>query len=373
MGRTAVGKDNPMELSERQMQILQAIIVNYLETAEPVGSRTISRRFPFGISSATIRNEMADLEELGLVEQPHTSAGRIPSAKGYRLYVDELMRSESVSSEQWETVRTILKNKSLQLDSLLREIGDLLASVTSYTTIVTTPHLTKSRMKHVQLVPLDQNSVVLVAITDGNMVRNHVIPVRGGYTQEGLDRLTAMLNEQLTGLTLGEITLPLLQKIKRETNMDQGTMDSFMEALHDTLKSVDDVGVYTSGASNMLNFPEFSDVNRARGFMEFLQQKDEVKRLVKSDVDYEGLEPDEGQVRIAIGSENKVEQLSDCSVITATYRYKDMELGSISVVGPMRMDYDRVVGQLRHIAHDFPRLFDSENAAQKNNREEDET
>ncbi len=349
-----------MDISERQLQILQAIIMNYLETAEPVGSRTISKRFPFGISSATIRNEMADLEELGLVEQPHTSAGRIPSAKGYRLYVNELMQKESVSDEQWEVIRSILSNKSMQLDSLLREIGDLLASVTQYTTIVTTPHLTKSRLKHLQLVPLDDQSVVLVAITDGNMVRNHIIPVRSGYTQEGINRLTDKLNEELNGLTLSDINLSLLTKIKKETHMDEGMMDSFMEALHDTLQGVDDVGVYTSGASNMLNFPEFSDVNRARGFMEFLQRKDEVKRLVKPDIEAEGPDPEEGQVRIAIGSENKVEQLSDCSVITATYRYKDMELGSISVVGPMRMDYNRVVGSLRHLANDFPLLFDSQ-------------
>ncbi len=349
-----------MDISERQLQILQAIIMNYLETAEPVGSRTISRRFPLGISSATIRNEMADLEELGLVEQPHTSAGRIPSAKAYRLYVNELMQKDTVTDEQWELVRSILQKKSLQLDSLLREIGDLLATVTSYTTIVTTPHLTKSRLKHLQLIPLDNSSVVLVAITDGNMVSNHIIPIKAGYTQEDLNRLTEKLNEELCGLTLSDISLSLLSKIKKETHMDEAMMDSFMEALHDTLHSVDDVGVYTSGASNMLNFPEFSDINRARGFMEFLQKKEEVKRLVKPEIETGDLSPEEGQVRIAIGSENKVEQLSDCSVITATYRYKDMELGSISVVGPMRMDYDRVVGSLKYIAHDFPRLFDSQ-------------
>lgn len=348
-----------MDISERQMQILQSIIVNYLETAEPVGSRTISKHFPLNLSSATIRNEMSDLEELGLLEQPHTSAGRVPSAKAYRLYVDQLMKSDSVSDEQWELVRSILQNKSMQLDSLLKEIGDLLATTTSYTTIVTTPHLTRARLKRLQLVPLDEYSVVLVTITDGNMVRNHVIPMRCGYDNEMLNTLTDQLNRELYGLTLGDINLGILEKIKHETNMDQAMMDSFMEALNDTLQSVDDVGVYTSGASNMLNFPEFSDVNRARDFMEFLQKKDEVKRLVKSDIEYDAVAPDEGQVRIAIGNENKVDLLSGCSVITATYRYKDMELGSISVVGPMRMDYDRVVGSLRKISNDFPRLFDS--------------
>ncbi len=344
-----------MDMSDRKLQILQAIIMNYLETAEPVGSRTISRRFPIGISSATIRNEMSDLEELGLIEQPHTSAGRIPSAKGYRLYVDELLNSNSISREQWEVVRTILRDKTHQLDSLLREIGDLLATLTRYTTIVSTPQLSRARLKHLQLIPLDAHSVILVVVTDGNIVRNHVIPVRGEYRQEELYQLTDILNRHLCGLTVSEINLPVIQQIKRETQMGQEMMDGFLEAIHDTLQNTDDVNVFTSGASNMLNFPEFSDVARARDFMEFMQQKDQVRRLLRTEEEAEN--NSRGHLKIVIGSENQMQQLRDCSVITATYRYQNLDLGSISVVGPMRMDYDKVVTALKYLAEDFPRLF----------------
>lgn len=344
-----------MDMSDRKLQILQAIIMNYLETAEPVGSRTISRRFPMGISSATIRNEMSDLEELGLIEQPHTSAGRVPSAKGYRLYVDELMNSNSISMEQWDVVRTILRNKNRQLDSLLREIGDLLAALTRYTTIVTTPQLTRVRLKHLQLIPLDQRSVILVLITDGNIVRNHVIPVKGEFRQEELYQLTDILNQHLCGLSVGEINLPLIQRIKKETHMDQEMMESLLDAIHDTLQNTEDINVFTAGASNMLNFPEFSDVTRARDFMEFVQQKDQIRQLLRSENEGEGSGKE--TLKIVIGSENQQRQLQDCSVITATYRYQNFDLGSISVVGPMRMDYDKVVTALKYLAEDFPKLF----------------
>jgi heat-inducible transcriptional repressor len=353
-----------MDMSDRKLQILQAIIMNYLETAEPVGSRTISRRFPMGISSATIRNEMSDLEELGLIEQPHTSAGRIPSAKGYRLYVDELMNSESVSLEQWDVVRAILRDKTRQLDSMLKDIGDLLATLTRYTTIVTTPQITKVRLKHLQLIPLDKESVILVLVTDGNIVRNHVIPVKGSYSQEDLYQVTDVLNQYLCGLTVSDINLPLIQKIKNAANMDQGMMESFLDAIYDTLQNTEDVNVFTAGASNMLNFPEFSDVGRARDFMEFVQQKDQVKRLLQDEKESESRHR-KGNLKIFIGSENQIQQLQDCSVVTATYRYKSFDLGSISIVGPMRMDYDRVVTALEYLADDFPGAFDADSSTDK--------
>lgn len=360
-----------MEISERKLQILQAIIESYLETAEPVGSRTISKRFPLGISSATIRNEMADLEEMGLIEQPHTSAGRIPSALGYRLYVDQLMNSESVSNEQWELVRTILQDKSLQLDSMLKEIGDLLASVTRYTTIVTTPHITKTRLKHLQLVPLDADKVILVLVTDGNIVRNHIVKIHKLYTQDDLYKLTDRLNSNLCGMTVSDITLPLIQKIKKETKIDQELFDGLLDALNEALKNSDDVNVFTSGASNMLNFPEFHDVDVARGFMEFVQQKDQIKQLNHTEVSGDELDGD-GQVKIVIGQENEAEELKNCSVITASFHYHNFDLGTISVVGPMRMDYDRVVGALKHLGTDFPLLFDSERKRADNNGDKSE-
>ena len=348
-----------MDMSERKLQILQAIIMNYLETAEPVGSRTISRRFPMGISSATIRNEMSDLEELGLIEQPHTSAGRIPSSKGYRLYVDQLMEREQMNQEQVKVLRSILKEKTIQLDSMLREIGDLLAALTKYTAIVTMPQFNKAKLKHVQLIPLDQKSVILVLVTDGNIVRNHVIPITHPLKQEELYHLSDVLNQNLSGLAVSEMNLPLIQKIKQECRVEHGMMESLLNAINDTMQYADDVDIFTAGTTNILNFPEFSDISRARALMEFFQQKDQVLHLLGSESgSVENSQAIHGGLRIRIGSENQVEQLQDCSIVTATYHYNNRSIGSISVVGPMRMDYDKVVSALEYLTKDFPNLFD---------------
>lgn len=346
-----------MDMSDRKLQILQAIIMNYLETAEPVGSRTISRRFPMGISSATIRNEMSDLEELGLIEQPHTSAGRIPSSKGYRLYVDQLMERNQMSQEQANVLRGILKEKTMQLDSMLREIGDLLAALTKYTAIVTMPQLRQTKLKHVQLIPLDQKSVILVLVTDGNIVRNHVIPLTKPMPQQDLYHLSDVLNENLAGLAVSEMSLPLIQKIKRESHVENEIMENLLNAINDTMQYADDVDIFTAGTTNILNFPEFSDIARARALMEFFQQKDQMLHLVGNGA---GNDQEPGELQIRIGSENQVEQLQDCSIVTATYHYNNRSIGSISVVGPMRMDYNKVVSALEYLTKDFPNLFKAE-------------
>jgi len=341
-----------MEMNERKLQILQAIILNYLETAEPVGSRTISRRFLMDLSSATIRNEMSDLEEMGLIEQPHTSAGRIPSAKGYRLYVDQLMKRDQVTPEDRSILVGYLKDKTLQLDSLLREIGDLLATLTKYTAVVTMPQLRRSKLKHVQLVPLDEHSIILMLVTDGNIVRNHVIPLKHSMETETLYKLSDILNRELSGLSVNEMDLPLIQKIKRECGLDNEVMESFLNAINDTMQYADDADVFTAGTTNMLNFPEFSDIARARSLMEFFSRKDQMLHMIGT----QELKTSPG-LEITIGTENTVEQLHDCSIVTANYRTGNQTVGSISVVGPMRMDYHRVVSALEGLMVDFPDLF----------------
>lgn len=341
-----------MEMNERKLQILQAIIMNYLETAEPVGSRTISRRFMTELSSATIRNEMSDLEEMGLIEQPHTSAGRVPSSKGYRLYVDELMQRQEMDPEQLILVRDILKTKTIQLDSLLREIGDLLATMTRYTAVVTMPQMKKVSLKHLQLMPLDESSAILVVVTDGNIVRNHMIPLKQPLQPQELYYISDVLNRELSGLSLSAMDLSRIQKIKKELRLEAGTMDSLLDAINDTMQYADDVDVFTAGTTNILNFPEFSDIAKARSLMEFLNQKDQMKMLS----DEANVNKGTG-LQIRIGKENAPAQLQDCSIVTANYRYNDENIGSISIVGPMRMDYDRVVSALENLMKDFPDLF----------------
>lgn len=348
-----------MELNDRKIQILQAIIMNYLETAEPVGSRTISRRLPLGLSSATIRNEMSDLEEMGLIVQPHTSAGRIPSTKGYRLYVDHLIGLTGSNKERFDSLRGKLSDKYLQLDSLMKEMGDILAELTKYTAIVAMPQFRKTRIKRLQLIPLDTHSMILVVITDGNIVRNNVIRTRHPVQAEDTYRMTDILNAHLAGSTIEGLDANVLAQIKQEMGADSTMMQGLLEAITNTLRYAENVDVFTSGATNILNFPEFSDIARARALMEVFQEKDKMLSLVDYDL------KDDESMKITIGSENTIEQLKDCSVVTATYKYGGQNIGSISVVGPMRMDYDRVIGTLDYLVKDFQNMFEENHEEKK--------
>ena len=341
------------ELSARQMQILQAIILNYLETAEPVGSRTISRRSPLGLSSATIRNEMADLEELGFIIQPHTSAGRIPSSKGYRLYVDHLLSSGRIPDENETRVLTaLLADKSHQLDTLLREMGELLSVLTRYPTVVTMPQMKRTKLKHLQIIPLDARSAILVIVTDGNIVRNHVLRTARALTHEEADRLSKVLNDNLQGLTMEEINLPVIQKTRRELGADQNIVTDLMDAIQSTVQYADDVELYATGTTNILDFPEFSDVTRARALMEVFQRKDEMLQAIG---DTRSIGPGRN-LRITIGTENELEPMQDCSVVTTTYSVGGRNIGSVSVIGPVRMDYGKVISTLGSIMQDFQKM-----------------
>ncbi len=345
------------DLNGRKLQILQAIILNYLETAEPVGSRTISRRSPLGLSSATIRNEMADLEELGFIVQPHTSAGRIPSSKGYRLYVDHLLQSGRIPDEEETRVLTaMLKDKSHQLDTVLKELGELLSVITRYPTVVTMPQLKRTRLKHLQLIPLDPKSVMLVIVTDGNIVRNHVIKVARPLTHEESDRLSQVLNANLQGLTMEAINLPVIQKIRHELGADQGIVTDLLDAIQSTIQYADDVELYATGTTNILDFPEFSDISRARALMEVFQRKDEILQTIG---DPHTMEPGKN-LRITIGTENELEPMQDCSVVTTTYSVGGRNIGSISVIGPVRMDYGKVISTLGAMMSDLQNLLKGE-------------
>lgn len=344
-----------MDMSERKLQILQAIIMNYQETAEPVGSRTISRRFMMNLSSATIRNEMSDLEDMGLIEQPHTSAGRIPSAKGYRLYVDRLMKNDPRKMEETSSLLDRLTDKSLELDDLLQEIGDLLAELTKYATVVAMPQNHKPSVSHVQLIPLDGKSCLLVLVLEGNIVRNRMIPLQKAVSEETLSRLSSILNRELSGLNVEQISSSVRSKVQSLSKADETLLKDVFTAITEALAEAEDTEVFTSGATNMLSFPEFSDIGHARTLMDFFSQKDQVRDMVRTEA-----KNSESGLTVRIGSENELESLQDCSIVTAQYKYGSRNLGAICVVGPMRMNYLMVVGILKKLHREFPQLFEDE-------------
>lgn len=329
-----------MELNDRKIKILRAIILDYLDTAEPVGSRTISKNYDLGISPATIRNEMSDLEELGLILQPHTSAGRIPSDKGYRLYVDRLMNLHHDEINNGLYIEQLFQRVD-RIESLLKNIAQMLANETNYATLVSSPQINKAKIKNIQLIGIQKKRILAVIVTDGNIIKNYMININEPVHQTMLNRLTFVLNEQLYGLTLEQINLPLIQQLKDFAGNNADIVNKVLDAIFDTIKSVDDTEIYTSGATNILKFPEFNDISKATNLMHRLEEKQVLKDMV-----YTVLEENGVNIKVTIGNENVIDEMKDCSLITTTYKLGEENIGFIGIIGPKRMDYENTIGSL---------------------------
>ncbi len=340
-----------MILNERKIKILQAIIDDYVATAEPVGSRTIAKKYNLGVSSATIRNEMSDLEELGLIVQPHLSAGRIPSDKGYRLYVDELMQYKKLEEHQIKILEEIVENSINQIDYFMKETAKAVSLLTKYTTIVSKPSISKTKLKHIQLIPLDENSIIVVSVMDNNLVQNHVINIKNAPEEKILNKLSLILNKNLLGLTLEEITLPLIQKIKKQMGNYNEILNPILDYIADAAQKSDDIEVSLSGAKNILDYPEFNDVSKAKILFQTLEEKDILNEIVNKN----GIEI--GKIQITIGDENIINEIKECSLIKTTYTIGDKELGTIGILGPTRMNYAQVVSMLSYINHNIEEVL----------------
>ncbi len=341
-----------VELNERKMKILQAIISSYLETAEPVGSRTISKNYDLGLSPATIRNEMSDLEELGFILQPHTSAGRIPSDKGYRLYVDILLNNQKVQEKKIALLEGI-SDKADRIENLLQDVAKMLAQETHYATIVSSPQYKNSKIKNIQLITLEDKKVLAVIVTDGNAVKNYIIDIQENIEQNILNRLTYILNEHLYGLTLEQINLPLIQSIQKYAETGADVIYKVMEAVSETIQTIDDTDIYVSGATNILKLPEFSNVSKAMEFIDKFEEKNALKGLLNSMMENNEENKDQGGIKIKIGEEIDVEEMKDCSIITTSYCIGGERIGAIGIIGPKRMDYQKTILALKDIINNM--------------------
>lgn len=337
-----------MELDERKMKILQAIVKNYLETGEPVGSRTISKYTDLNLSSATIRNEMADLEEQGYILQPHTSAGRIPSDKGYRVYVDEMMKEREAKLESREKelddMKEFLVEKVDRVETLLQNMARVLADNTNYATMISTPHLHKNRLKFIQLSSVEDNKILCVMVLEGNIVKNKIIDVTQQLDNEIILKLNILLNSTLNGLTLEEINLGMISKMTGQAEEQSELVQCVLRAVAEAISSEEDMKIYTSGATNILKYPELSDSERASRLIGTLEEKQLLTNLLT-----DGSEDGEKGIQIYIGNETPVQSMKDCSVVTATYELDDGLRGTIGVIGPKRMDYEKVVETLKNV------------------------
>lgn len=341
-----------MQLDERKLKILQAIIKNYLETGEPVGSRTISKYTDLNLSSATIRNEMADLEELGYILQPHTSAGRIPSDKGYRLYVDTMLEERV---QEVEDMKELLFEKADKIDLLLQQIAKLLATNTNYATLVSTPRYRSKKMKFVQLTEVDSNQLLAVILLEGNVIKNKIINTQININQEIIVKLNIVLNTFLQGLDLSEINLTIIQKIKEQAANYSNLVSDILDVIAEAISEEDEVEIFTSGATNILKYPELTDMEKITELMGTFEEKKQLTELISTRS--EGSAGDNRGIQVYIGSESPVEAMKDCSVVTATYEIEEGVYGKIGIIGPKRMDYEKVVSTLHTLMVQLDEIF----------------
>ena len=333
-----------MELSERKVKILQAIIRNYLETGEPVGSRTISKYTDLNLSSATIRNEMSDLEEMGYILQPHTSAGRIPSDKGYRLYVDTMMEQKD---REIEEMKEVMVQKEDKMDQLLKQVAKLLAVNTNYASMITTPTIHTNKLKFIQLSRVDVNQLLAVVVVEGNVIKNNIIHTAEELDDETLLKLNILLNTHLNGLALEEINLGMISSLKQQAGIHSEIVADVIDAIAESIHAEEDLEVYTSGANNIFRYPELADQQKASSIINTFEEKQLLTELVQ-----ENLSDDNNTgIQVYIGEETPIQSMKDCSVVTATY-----ELGE-GMRGTKRMDYDKVIGTLKTITHQLDDLY----------------
>jgi len=330
-------------LSKRKEQILRAVVVNYTKTAEPVGSRTVARSYPMGLSSATIRNEMADLEDLGYLTQPHTSAGRIPSQLGYRYYVDNLMDLDELSEDDELAILSSLSaEKMREIEQIIVNSAKVLSSATNQTSLIMGPQFKKSAFHQMRILPLDEKRGLVVLITDTGFIKNKVIDLQQQLSQTELQQIVSYLNQKLYGLTIDQVTTSLINELKRDLFRRLEILEQAFILLEESLKEEDQMRVFLGGTTNILNQPEFRDVDKVRRMLNLFEQEPLLFKILEDT-------SSEDKIVVKIGEENTYEDIRECTLITGTYKIHDKTLGTVGVLGPTRMDYARVISIMRRL------------------------
>lgn len=329
-----------MAIDKRKIQILEAIINDYINTGEPVGSRTIAKRYDLGVGSATIRNEMSDLEDMGYLEQPHTSAGRIPSSKGYRLYVDSLMTKARLSEEeQLQIKKYIIDSAMLEVDKIVKQASTLLSELTNLTCVVQTPSVMKSYIKSVQLLKVDNNNLISVIVTDSGVIKNHRIKINKMPSMEELQIINKVINKRLVNLTIQDINLEVINNLKSALMGYDDLFNAIVPVLYETLKEDNSSEIFMEGTTNIFNYAEYNDIDNAKQILNLLYNKDYVVELLAP----------EGGLSIKIGDENYIPEAKNCSVISAQYSLGDRPMGTIGLIGPRRINYSRVIAIMAQV------------------------
>lgn len=336
-------------IDERKIKILQVIINDYITTGEPVGSRTIAKKYSLGVSPATIRNEMADLEELGYLEQPHTSAGRIPSSKGYRLYVDKLMKHQQLSKEEQLAIKNEMIDMALlEVDKMIKQVSSLLSELTQLTCVAKTPSFNKGYIKSLQLMVIDESNILVVIITDRG-VKNNIIRVKHIPSQMELFKINQVLNLRLKNHTIEQINLQVINSIRNDLAGYDDIFNPLIKVLYETLKnnSDGDDELVTEGATNIFNYPEYNDIESAKQILNLLDNKDMLNELFDDSLGFS----------IKIGDENYLPDAKNCSVISAVYFMDDIPLGRIALIGPRRINYSKVISIMAEVMKELNQVI----------------
>ena len=345
-----------MELDARKVTILKAIIKTYLETGEPVGSRTISKFSDLKLSSATIRNEMSDLEEMGYILQPHTSAGRIPSDKGYRFYVDQIL---SEKDQEVTEMKELMIQRVDRVELLLKKLAQVLAANTNYAALISGPQYHQNKLKFIQLSKVDVNKLLVVTVVEGNIIKNTIIDVKEPVGDEELLNLNILLNTSLNGLTIEEINLGVISRLKEQAGLHSQVVVLELIDVTDAIRADEEVlQLYTSGATNIFKYPELADGERASRLLSTFEQKDVLQDLI-DEVNQNENSSDTG-IQVYIGDEMPVQSMKDCSVVTANYELGEGLRGTIGIIGPKRMDYEKVLGTLKNLMTQLDMTFKKE-------------
>lgn len=324
-----------MMLTNRQLLILQVIINDFIQSAQPVGSRTLSKKDEITFSSATIRNEMADLEDLGFIEKTHSSSGRIPSEKGYRYYVDHLLSPVKLTKTDLDLIHSIFKEKIFELEKTVQKSAQILSELTNYTSIVLGPTLSENYLKQIQIVPIQPDKAVAILVTNTGHVENRTINFPAKVDLSDIEKLVNILNDRLAGVPMDELNERIFKEVVTYLRQHIANYDSILESLRSTFHPATHVEkLFFGGKINMLNQPEFHDIERVRSLLSLIEKEQDVLKLFQSS---------KAGISIKIGKENDYEEMENCSLITATYTVDTKQIGSIAIIGPTRMNYSRVV------------------------------
>lgn len=341
-----------MSIDDRKIKILQAIINDYIRTGDPVGSRTIAKNYNLGIGSATIRNEMADLEDMGYLEQPHASAGRIPSSKGYRLYVDQLMDSQRLTAEEDLRIKQyIIDSAMLEVDKIVRQTSALLSELTKLTCVIEAPSVKKSFIKSIQLIKVDEHNLISVFLTDTGLIKNHILKLNNKVPElETLLRINQVINNRLVNLSIQEINLEVINNLKNDLDEYDEIFNAILPLLYETLNASDNTEVFMDGTTNIFNYPEYNDIDKAKEMLSLLNDKEGLMDLFNP----------QDNITVSIGDENYKPQAKDCSIISAEYSFRDRPIGKIGLIGPRRINYSKVIAIMAEVIKELNNILSND-------------